>query len=112
MFVATQVTDWNNARLERAEYQRAVERLDAEITANLAIIDGTLPEVTSALGNANRALDTLQTCADSAENVAAVNAVLHLDPLAIERAGDGRSRAGATRGDAGLLGEPLARCAA
>jgi len=76
VFVATQVTDWNNARLERAEYLRAVERLDAEISANLEIIDGTLPEVITALDNANRALDALQTCADSAENEAAVNAGL------------------------------------
>lgn len=74
VFVATQVTDWNNARLERAEYKRALERLDAEISANVAIIDGTLPEVVGALDAANRALDALQTCSDSAENVAAVNA--------------------------------------
>lgn len=76
VFVATQVTEWNNTRLERAEYGRAVERLEAEITANIAIIDSNLPEITSALNDANRALDALQACTDSAENVAAVNAGL------------------------------------
>ena len=73
VFVATQVTEWNTARLERAEYRRAVERLDAEITSNIAIIDGIMPEVTTALTDANRALDILQSCGDSAANVAAVN---------------------------------------
>lgn len=76
VFVATQVTDWNNARLERAEYQRAVERLRTEITANLEIIDTNLPEITSALDTANHGLDALQTCGDAAENTTAVNAGL------------------------------------
>src|SRR5689334_4121128 len=76
VFVATQVTDWNNARLERVEYQRAVERLETEITENIATIDSSLPEITRALEAANHGLDVLQSCRNSAENTAAVNAGL------------------------------------
>jgi hypothetical protein len=74
VFVATQVSEWNTARLERAEYRRAVERLETEIAANLEFIDSSMPEITTALDSANRALDALLSCADSAENTAAVNA--------------------------------------
>ena len=73
VFVATQVSEWNTARLERAEYRRAVERLETEIAANLEFIDSNMPEIASALDDANRALDVLLTCADSTENTAAVN---------------------------------------
>jgi hypothetical protein len=76
VFVATQVTDWNNQRLERDEYRRALARLDTEITANIETISTNLPEIERALGVANHALDVLQTCRHSAENVAAIDAGL------------------------------------
>lgn len=73
VFVATQVTDWNNGRLARDDYRRAVERLDAEIAANIEIIESETPSIESSLADANRGLDVLQSCQDSEANRAAVN---------------------------------------
>lgn len=76
VFVATQVTDWNNARLAREDYGHALERLDAEISANIAIVNDETPAIETSLANANRGLDVLQSCQDSAANRAAVDAGL------------------------------------
>ncbi len=76
VFVATQVTDWNNARQARVEYRGALERLNAEVTANIEIMDRDVPEIEEAVAVANRGLDALRSCQDSAANRDAINAGL------------------------------------
>ena len=68
VFLGIQVANWNQARVDRAEYEAALVRLGAEIDTNLAKLDEFDPEIARALGVGGRALTTLQSCVDSPGN--------------------------------------------
>jgi hypothetical protein len=76
VFLGIQVSNWNAARVDRAEYQVALSRLNAEIDTNLAALDTFDPEIASSLKTATRAFTTLQSCVDNEENLSIVNAGL------------------------------------
>lgn len=76
VFVATQVTDWNNARQARQDYRHALERLNAEVAANIEIIDRDIPEIEATLATANRGLDALRSCENTEANREAIDAGL------------------------------------
>ena len=76
VFIGIQVSNWNAARGDRAEYGRALERLAAETKANRITVDTVGAQTTQALKNAGDALDALLSCTDSEENRKIVNAGL------------------------------------
>jgi len=73
VFLGIQVSNWNAARVDRAEYQVALSRLNAEIDTNLAALDTFDPEIARSLITATRAFTTLQSCVDNEENLRIVN---------------------------------------
>ncbi|PHS22515.1 MAG: hypothetical protein COA84_12600 [Robiginitomaculum sp.] len=68
VFVGLQVQNWNAARGDRAEYIRALDRLDVEINANLAMLDMLDPQSAQARQIVGHAFDVLQSCIESKEN--------------------------------------------
>jgi hypothetical protein len=68
VFVGLQVSNWNEMRGDRAEYARALDRLNVEINANLAMLDETGPQIEKSLQIVEHAFDVLQSCIDSKEN--------------------------------------------
>ncbi|PHS27398.1 MAG: hypothetical protein COA84_04290 [Robiginitomaculum sp.] len=68
VFVGLQVQNWNERRGDRAEYNRALDRLDVEISANLAMLDALDPQVMHALQIVEQAFEILQSCIESEEN--------------------------------------------
>ena len=68
VFLGIQVSNWNQARTERAEYQAALGRLGAEIDTNLASLDAFDVEMDQDLKIGSRGLTALQSCVDSEEN--------------------------------------------
>ena len=68
VFVGLQVQNWNERRGDRAEYVRALDRLDVEINANLAMLDELDPQVARSLKIVGNAFDVLQSCIESKEN--------------------------------------------
>jgi hypothetical protein len=69
VFVGIQVSNWNQLRTDRAEYEAALERLSEEIDANLAMLDDLDSTMARDLDKAGRALTLLQSCVDSDENL-------------------------------------------
>lgn len=72
VFIGLQVSNWNEARGEAAEYKLALERIESEIATNLKTIDDIEAEIAPSLKAAKHALDVLQSCEDSAANRQAV----------------------------------------
>jgi hypothetical protein len=68
VFVGLQVQNWNERRGDRAEYARALGRLDVEIAANLAMLDALDPQVARSLKIVGNAFDVLQSCIENKEN--------------------------------------------
>jgi len=62
------VQNWNERRGDRAEYARALDRLDVEIAANLAMLDALDPQVARSLKIVGNAFDVLQSCIENKEN--------------------------------------------
>lgn len=76
VFLGIQVANWNDARGARAEFLGALDRLDAEIETNLAILDQLEPQLQQSLEVAARGFDALRSCDENAENRRAVEAGL------------------------------------
>ena len=76
VFLGIQVSNWNAARVDRAEYQAALSRLSSEIDINLAALDAFDPEMAKSLKIASHALTALQSCVDNEENLRIVHAGL------------------------------------
>jgi len=68
VFVGLQVQNWNEVRGDKAEYARALNRLDVEINANLAMLDTLDPQIAQSLQIVGHAFDVLQSCIESPEN--------------------------------------------
>jgi hypothetical protein len=68
VFLGIQVANWNEARADRAAYEAALGRLDAEIDTNLASLDAFDMDIKDELARGSRALTVLQSCVDSEEN--------------------------------------------
>ena len=67
VFLGLQVSNWNEARADRAAYEAALSRLGAEIDTNLASLDGFDADIQADLVVVGKALTDLQTCSDSEE---------------------------------------------
>ena len=68
VFLGIQVANWNQARVDRAEYEAALLRLGAEIDVNLASLEAFDPDMQRLLATGSKALTALQSCSDSEEN--------------------------------------------
>ncbi len=68
VFMGLQVQQWNETRDNRAEYVRALHRLNIETTTNLAALDALNTGSELAIKEVGHAFDILQSCADSVEN--------------------------------------------
>ena len=68
VFMGLQVQQWNETRDNRAEYVRALHRLNIETTTNLAALDALNTGSERAIKEVGHAFDVLQSCADSVEN--------------------------------------------
>ena len=78
VFIGIQVANWNEARADRAAYQAALGRLEAEIDTNLASLDAFDASIQGELAKASRALDALQSCVDSEQNLESVGTGLDM----------------------------------
>jgi len=76
VFLGIQVSNWNEARADRAAYEAALGRLGAEIDTNLASLDTFDVSIKKDLATGGRALTVLQSCVDSEENRRVVDAGL------------------------------------
>jgi hypothetical protein len=68
VFLGIQVSNWNQARVDRADYDAALGRLRAEIETNLASLDAFDVDMEKSLATGSRALTVLQSCVESEEN--------------------------------------------
>lgn len=73
VLVALQLDAWNQHREDRLAYAAALDRLRAEIGANLETVALAEQEVSIELPVVRRALDALETCSDDAETLRTVN---------------------------------------
>ncbi|MBT8140934.1 MAG: hypothetical protein HKN88_06760 [Gammaproteobacteria bacterium] len=73
VYIGIQLGNWNEARAEADEYQRALARFSAEINTNLATLDNLDKEIVNYLNIGSKAFDTLLKCEDSPENRKIVN---------------------------------------
>jgi hypothetical protein len=73
VFVGLQVQNWNERRGDRAEYARALERLNVEIAANLAMLDTLDPQSAQARQIVGHAFEVLKSCIESEENHKTIN---------------------------------------
>ena len=76
VFIGIQVSNWNEARADRAAYEAALGRLSDEIDTNLASLDAFDADIDNSLATGSRALTVLQSCVDSEENRRIVDAGL------------------------------------
>ena len=67
VFLGIQVSNWNEARADRAAYEAALGRLGAEIDTNLASLDAFDVDIERSLATGSRALAVLQSCVDGEE---------------------------------------------
>lgn len=68
VFLGIQVSNWNQARADRVEYETALSRLAAEIDTNLGSLDKFDPDISNSLEIGSRALTVLQSCDNNAES--------------------------------------------
>ncbi|GAA0853945.1 hypothetical protein [Aliiglaciecola litoralis] len=73
VFVGLQVSNWNQAYSDKAEYERALERLEAEINTNRLSIAAVDADVRQSQQQVGEALDILLSCAHSEANRQMVN---------------------------------------
>ncbi|MEQ8556692.1 MAG: hypothetical protein RIB03_00110 [Henriciella sp.] len=73
VFIGLQLGNWNAARADRAAYEHALERYQAEIATNLETLDTMEDETTVMLRAAGEAIDALQSCQDDAETLRRIN---------------------------------------
>jgi len=76
ILLAFQITNWSAAQSDKAEYVRALDRLNVEIEANLAALDDLDAHSERSLKITKNAFDVLQTCIESEENQKVVSAGL------------------------------------
>ena len=76
VFIGIQVANWNESRANRTEYLHALDRLEAEIVDNLAIIEREDLLIGNTVNIARAGLDVLLACTDGAEAVARTNAAI------------------------------------
>lgn len=76
VFMGIQVSNWNEARADRAAYEAALGRLGEEIDTNLAYLDGFDLEQAQDIATGSKALTVLQSCVDDEESRRIVDAGL------------------------------------
>ena len=76
VFVGLQVSNWNESRADKAEYIKALDRMDTEVNENFVVIDSIDSDIQQSLRVVRQAVDALQSCTDSEENQQSINAGL------------------------------------
>lgn len=76
IFLGLQVTQWNKESVNHAEFLQALNRLEAEVTRNLAIVDEESMIINASLNKARAGMDVLISCSIEFEAVEKVNATL------------------------------------
>ncbi|MBL4871653.1 MAG: hypothetical protein JKX72_11955 [Robiginitomaculum sp.] len=68
ILLAFQITNWSERQSDKAEYNRALERLKLENTSNLKALDTLDIGIQLALQKVGQAFDILQSCIESEDN--------------------------------------------
>lgn len=68
ILLAFQITNWSEGRSDKAEYARALDRLNIETGTNLAALDALDAASERSLKITKHAFDVLQTCIENEEN--------------------------------------------
>ncbi|MBC7657156.1 MAG: hypothetical protein H7147_08285 [Frankiaceae bacterium] len=68
VFLGIQVSNWNEARADRAAYEAALSRLGEEIDTNLSSLDTFDVDIEGSIAKGTKALTALQSCVDSEAN--------------------------------------------
>ena len=76
VFLGIQLGNWNEARTDRAAYQEALVRFEAEIDTNMVELERVLADLAISVPRAEAAIDVLRACRDEAEGVALINEAL------------------------------------
>ena len=76
ILLAFQITNWSEGQSDKAEYARALDRLNKETTTNLAALDALDTASERSLKTTKYAFDVLQTCVENEENQNAVSSGL------------------------------------
>ncbi|MBT8473785.1 MAG: hypothetical protein KJN99_14345 [Marinicaulis sp.] len=76
VFVGLQVSNWNATRADKAEYIKALDRMDTEVNENFVVIDSIDTGIQQSLRVVRQAVDALQSCTESEENKQSINAGL------------------------------------
>lgn len=69
VFIGIQLGNWNDTRSDKREYDLAVERYVIEAKANLETLNNLDNEFSGTLVEVGQAIDALQTCQDTPENL-------------------------------------------
>ncbi len=78
VLIGLQAQGWVENRKAKANYNLAIERLEAEFNANLKVINEVEVNLTDRLGKISQAISALQSCNDSQETKQIVNQGLFL----------------------------------
>lgn len=68
VFIGIQVSNWNEVRVDKREYQQALQRYQQELEANLEILDTTDSESKIRRDQVAAAFDALLSCEDTPAN--------------------------------------------
>ena len=74
VFIGVQLSNWNDVRQNEREYEAALMRYESEIKTNLMTLDSIEDGVLDSLRIVGAAIDALQTCNDSENNRALIEA--------------------------------------
>ena len=74
VFIGVQLSNWNEVRQSQKDYEDALARYHAELKTNLTTLDTVEGNVVDALRIVGAGIDALQTCDDTQENRATVEA--------------------------------------
>ena len=76
VFIGIQVANWNDSNANHKAYLHALERLDNEISSNLAVINVLEQTIHEEVAVVRAGLDALVTCTASPEGIEKVNAAI------------------------------------
>lgn len=77
VFIGIQVANWNDLRIERDNYSKALKRLSTEVSANLTVLQEINEDMIISFDNVNNAIEALQSCIENKDNHDSINLGMH-----------------------------------
>jgi len=77
VFIGIQVANWNDLRIERDNYSKALKRLSTEVSANLTVLQEINEDMIISFDNVNNAIEALQSCIENKDNHDLINRGMH-----------------------------------